>query len=300
MPDSRQGERRLDAADSCGNDSDLGTRIAARLYGFRHRSGPNCRNVCCCANDRLSRGDEAVYAPKRVAEKVPITRVLTYLICLVALTMAVPSIAIAQSNTAFDGTYAGVSNTKLAAFPAATRLIPRHDRGRSAMALPNIEAARSTSLRVMSPPKAISKCGIRSPTSSKAKSTPAAKPPEVPVLALAVALLLSSGSDNSLKFLTMAPGGDSAPYGAAQARSLSCRDTRCENESELATTYRGEVVWFDTRGRHCRPDLRPMESDMPKVWLPFLCMLRLSLSLSLGACCDPETDRRLQMFLDDE
>ena len=32
--------------------------------------------------------------------------------CLVSLTIAVPSIAIAQSNTAFDGTYAGVSNNE--------------------------------------------------------------------------------------------------------------------------------------------------------------------------------------------
>jgi hypothetical protein len=30
--------------------------------------------------------------------------------CLVSLTIAVPSIVFAQSNTAFDGTYAGVSN----------------------------------------------------------------------------------------------------------------------------------------------------------------------------------------------
>jgi len=31
--------------------------------------------------------------------------------CVMSLTMAVPSIAVAQSNTAFDGTYAGVSNS---------------------------------------------------------------------------------------------------------------------------------------------------------------------------------------------
>jgi len=30
---------------------------------------------------------------------------------VIALTMALPSIGVAQSNTAFDGTYAGVSNT---------------------------------------------------------------------------------------------------------------------------------------------------------------------------------------------
>jgi len=34
------------------------------------------------------------------------------LICLVSLTMAVPGTVSAQSNTAFDGTYAGVSNTQ--------------------------------------------------------------------------------------------------------------------------------------------------------------------------------------------
>jgi hypothetical protein len=32
-------------------------------------------------------------------------------ITVISLTMAIPSIVIAQSNTAFDGTYAGVSNT---------------------------------------------------------------------------------------------------------------------------------------------------------------------------------------------
>ena len=31
--------------------------------------------------------------------------------CFVSMTMAVPSVVIAQSNTAFDGTYAGVSNS---------------------------------------------------------------------------------------------------------------------------------------------------------------------------------------------
>jgi hypothetical protein len=31
--------------------------------------------------------------------------------CVMSLTMAVPSFAVAQSNTAFDGTYAGVSNS---------------------------------------------------------------------------------------------------------------------------------------------------------------------------------------------
>jgi hypothetical protein len=41
-----------------------------------------------------------------------------------------------------------------------------------------------------------------------------------------------------------------------------------------------------------------MESDMPKVWLALSCVLLLS--LSLGACRDPETDRAMQMFLDDE
>jgi hypothetical protein len=29
--------------------------------------------------------------------------------CVISLTMAVPSIVVAQSNTAFDGTYAGIS-----------------------------------------------------------------------------------------------------------------------------------------------------------------------------------------------
>jgi len=47
-----------------------------------------------------------------IAGEVPIIRFVCYLICLVSLTMAVPSIVIAQSNTAFDGTYAGVSNTQ--------------------------------------------------------------------------------------------------------------------------------------------------------------------------------------------
>jgi hypothetical protein len=32
--------------------------------------------------------------------------------CVVSLTIAVPSIAVAQSNSAFDGTYTGVSNTQ--------------------------------------------------------------------------------------------------------------------------------------------------------------------------------------------
>ena len=32
--------------------------------------------------------------------------------CVVSLTVAAPSIVVAQSNTAFDGTYAGVSNTQ--------------------------------------------------------------------------------------------------------------------------------------------------------------------------------------------
>jgi hypothetical protein len=44
--------------------------------------------------------------------------------CVVSLTMAVPSIVFAQSNTAFDGTYAGVSNTAAAGGPDCDPLEP--------------------------------------------------------------------------------------------------------------------------------------------------------------------------------
>jgi hypothetical protein len=44
--------------------------------------------------------------------------------CVVSLTMAVPSIVFAQSNTAFVGTYAGVSNTATGGGPGCNPLEP--------------------------------------------------------------------------------------------------------------------------------------------------------------------------------
>ncbi len=44
--------------------------------------------------------------------------------CVVSLTMAVPSIVAAQSNTGFDGTYTGVSNTATGTGPACNTFNP--------------------------------------------------------------------------------------------------------------------------------------------------------------------------------
>lgn len=44
--------------------------------------------------------------------------------CVMSLTMAVPSIVVAQSNTAFDGAYAGVSNSAIGTDPGCHPFSP--------------------------------------------------------------------------------------------------------------------------------------------------------------------------------